>query len=153
MFILGVLFSSLAIFFMVALIANFNFGIAVQILFDLPTTFFFIFIITAVIVSTSGLKTFLTAIKVLLLKEQSISAAENRKAVKLFQLIAKSTVYCSVLLCVIRIMVMLYDLDGLDSLGQYIPLVLRGILQGVYINLVLVYPAINVLQARGNIME
>lgn len=48
---------------------------------------------------------------------------------------------------------MLYNLDGLASLGQYIPLVLRGILQGAYINLVLVYPAINVLQARENIVE
>ncbi len=153
MFILGVLLSSLAIFFMAALIANFNLSIALQILFDWPTIFFFIFIITAVIISANGLKTFLAAIKVLLLKKHSISAAENRKAVKLFQLIAKTTVYCSVLLCVIRVMVMLYDLDGLASLGPYIPLVLRGILQGVCINLVLVYPAINVLQARENIVE
>ncbi|MCM1566257.1 MAG: hypothetical protein NC238_09975 [Dehalobacter sp.] len=153
MFILGVLFSSLAIFFMAALIANFNLSIALQILFDWPTILFFIFIITAVIVSVNGLKTFLVAIKVLLLKKHSISAVENAKAVKLFHLIAKSTVYCSVLLCVIRVMLMLYDLDGLASLGQYIPLALRGILQGVCINLVLVYPAINVLQVRANMVE
>lgn len=153
MFILGILIFTVGIFFMAVLAMNYDVGMATWVLFDWPTTFFFIVVMIAVIVSISGFKTFVAAINALLSKKYNISTAEKEKAIKLFKLLGKSVVYASVLLTVMGLMQVLCDLSDPVSIGPSIAVALFALFQGAYINLVFIYLAINVLQSRYNAEE
>lgn len=153
MFIWGVLLFLVGLFFITLMGANLELPVAIAVLFDLPTTFAFIIAITSVIVATGSFKTFITAINALLSKKYSISAADKEKAVRLFQLIGKTVVYASVLFAVMGIMLMLRSLSDPYSIGPKVSIALCSLFQGTLINLILVYPAINVLETRYNVEE
>lgn len=148
MFTLGIAVFFTGLFFIVWVSSHYDPRMAIYILFDLPTTFFFITTITAVIVATGNFKTFIAAINALLSKKYNISAADKEKSIRLFKLLGKSVVSAAVLLTVVGLTLMLMDLSDPAYLGPRISIALCAISQGVCINLILIYPAINVLQAR-----
>lgn len=153
MFVLGVLIFTAGLLFLALIETNHNFAMIMNIFLDWPTTFSFIVVIAAVIIATDGLKTFITAINAILSKECSILASDKEKAIRLFRLLGKSVNYASILLVVLGIRLMLISLSDPYSLGPRAATALASLFQGLFINLIFINPAINILQTRYNTEE
>ena len=153
MFILGIAVFLIGIFFMILSEFSYGPGMAMQAYNDLTITVFFIIVIAAVIIATGSFKTFIAAINALLSKKYIISAADKEKAIQLFKLIGKTVVYASVLAAVTGLISLLYNMSDIASIGPTIAAALIAIFQGACINLIFIYPAINVLQTRYNTEE
>lgn len=153
MFIIGILVFVAGIFFVALIGADYNLQMVMRVLFDWPTTFSFIVVIAAIIIATDGFKTFVTAVKALLSKKYSLSATDKEKAIRLFKLLGRAVISASILFTMMGLILTLYSLSDPNYLGPKIALALNSIFQGAFINLVLIYPAINVLQTRYSVDE
>lgn len=156
MYVLGILVCMLSMFIIAASGAasgGGGFEQSFSILYDLPTIFSFIVIIASVIIATNSFKTFIKAVNALLSKRYSISAADKEKAVRLFKLLGRSIIYASILFAMMGLLKSLRDLSDINLLGPNIAMTLYSIFQGTFINLILIYPAINILETRYNTEE
>lgn len=154
MYVRGILVFIVGVFFMALIGADYNLNLA-MVFIDGPTTFCFIVVFAAVIISTGGFRTFITAINALSSKKYSISAADKEKAIRLFKLLGKSVVYASILFTLMGLMLILVQLDDIDpaALGPSIAVAILAVFQGAFINLALIFPAINILETRYNTEE
>ena len=122
---------------------------------NLPVTVFLLFVIVAIVIMKGGFKTLIAAINALLSKKYNISAAEKEKAIRLLRLIAKSVIYASILFTMICLVNILMNLDfqhesAINALGINIAATLIFIFQALFINMVFINPAIDILESRHN---
>jgi len=121
---------------------------------NLPTIFFLLLPIVAVIIMKGGTKTFIVAVNALLSKKYSISAADKEKAIRLFRLIAKTVTFASALVTLISLLNMATGInltDNDDVRGVILPNVAASfvaVFYGLLINMVFIYPAIEILESR-----
>jgi len=125
---------------------------------NLPTIVMFVLTYAAVIVMKGGFKTFVIAVNALLSKNYSISAADKEKAIRLFRLLAKSTIYAAILYTMICLFNMLIGVDWHYE-GAELKRALAGntaagflpMFYGLIANLVFINPAIDMLESRHNV--
>lgn len=153
MYVIGLLLFSAVYIFMVLVGVDFIVPKLSLVLYDMPTTLYFIVTIASVTIMTGGGKTFIAAVNALISKKYSISAYEKEKAIRLFKLLSKSVVYASVLITFVSFIIMLTDLSDLSKLGPNMAVAINAIVFGAFINLILINPAINILESRYNAEE
>jgi flagellar motor component MotA len=122
-------------------------------LFNVPTIIGYIGILTAVIVSQRGFKTFVAAVNALLTKKYYISAADKEKAIRLFKLIAKSLYLTAGLMFAMGILFILQDLSNPSTVGPSVAIAVTSFFYTMLINLTFIYPAVNILETRYNAEE
>ncbi|MCL2604814.1 MAG: hypothetical protein FWD90_10075 [Defluviitaleaceae bacterium] len=119
-------------------------------LLDIPTFVWFLLVLAGVIIITGEFKTFVAAMNALLSKKYVISAHTQEKAVRLFKLMGKSIVYAIVVNVAIMMSMILIRVDDFDFLGPMISVVLLSVAYGGLFNLMLVNPAVSLLESRHN---
>jgi flagellar motor component MotA len=117
---------------------------------DAPTLIWFLLVLAGVITITGEFKTFVAAINALLSRKYVISAHTQERAVRLFRLMGKSVVYAIVVNITIMVALMLLQLDAPSALGPMISVALISVVYGGLFNLMLIYPAIYILELRRN---
>ena len=147
MYIRGILVLFAGILFGMLLCTEFD-AVFLQLYFDAPSLLIMLIIIAGVITSQGAFKTFACAIKSLFSKKHSISAAETEKAVRLFKLIAKSVICGMFVVSLLGLINLLANLDDLAALGINLAIMLITMLYGLMINLIFIYPAINILETK-----
>ena len=120
---------------------------------DLPTLAWFAFIMTAVVVATGEARTFVAAVNALLSKKYVMSAQDKERALRLFRLLGKTVLAAAVMLTAVGVTFMLYQLADPAALGPFLAISLLSVVYGVGINMVFIYPAINILETRYNTEE
>jgi flagellar motor component MotA len=89
----------------------------------------------------------------LLSKKYVISAHTQQKAIRLFKLMGKSVLYAIVINITIMVCITLLMLDDPSVLGSVFSVILLSVVYGGLFNLMLIYPAIYLLEARRNAEE
>jgi hypothetical protein len=120
-----------------------------------PTLVFFMFVMAAAIVYKQGFKTFIAAMNALLSKKYHISAVDKEKAINLLKFMSKSVTVAMFLHMTTIILLTLVRSDDLMwfEFGQNLSMNLLSVIYGLTINLVGIYPAINILETRYNLEE
>ena len=150
-YVIGVLLFLAAIFLTIVVLG----GNATDYL-NLPTIFFLLLPIIAVIIMKGGFKTLIVAVNALLSKKYSISAADKEKAIRLFRLIGKTAMYSAVLLTLISLLNMAIGINLTDDDGVRGVILINvaasfvAIFYGLLINAVFINPAISILESRYN---
>lgn len=151
MFVLGVFIFMLSVF-IITQIGQSAFEIYTS-LYDPVLIFAFIAATLSVIIATNSFKTFIKAINAVLSKKYSISAADKEKSIRLFKLLSK-TVNCTVaIIVVIDLIRMLGNLSDVAYIGPNLAIVILSFFYSAFINLILINPAIHILEARYNAEE
>jgi len=151
-YVSGILVFLVFLFLLIALASGFNVGVALM-LFDLATAIFFKAAVAAVIISTGGLKVFVMAINAILSKSYKISSADREKAVRLFKLIRKTIIYTAVLHTIIGVLLSMMQLSDIHAFMANLAISFLSIFYGALANMLLVNPAISILESRENVDE
>lgn len=150
MFIIGALIFIVGVVYTAAICLNFDFQQIMWILIDMPTVVIFIILITSVIIATGNFKTLVKSINALISKKYKMSAADKERGVRLFKLLSKTVIYTMSLTTIIAFMTILLSLTDPAQLGPKVAVALYSLAFGLGLNLIIINPAIDILQTKYN---
>ena len=116
--------------------------------FHLPSMISIIIVIAAVLYMTGEFKTFIKGINALLFKKYHISYADRNRAVKLFKLLIKVTVYICIANIAMGVVFILGTLEDPAALGPMVSVLLLTFFYAALLNLIFLLPAIHLLEKR-----
>ena len=147
-FLLGILMFFGVLFLFALINANWEIVGATAIFLDAPTALAFTIVLCAVIVATGQLEVFTTGVKAVFSSKVQLSCEKNRGAIRLFKLLRKTTQYAALLFVAMGLTQMLGNLQDIDALAANFALVLLAVIYAAVINLILINPAIAILERR-----
>jgi len=120
---------------------------------DVPTLISVLFVNGVVIAMTGQFKVFIRAKNAILSSKYVISHEDKEKAIELFRLLSKVTVYATVMFTFISLSIMLSQLDDWrNTLGPMLSISMLSIIYGS-VFVILYQPAIYILEHRKNTDE
>lgn len=140
-------------FLFTTLIINNWDGFMLMQLLDAPSLIWFLMVITGVTVATGEFKTLIAAINAIASKKYTLSAHVQHKAIRLLKLLRKTVIYAAVTGVAVGTMYMLLRLDNPGMIGPLLSVAFVSMVYGAIINLVLITPAIAILETRRNTEE
>ena len=156
MFILGMVIFLIGITFAILICVSFSSMMGIFSFIDIPSAITYIIVMLSVIIATGSFKVFTSAINAVLSKSYHISAAGKERAIKLFKLLEKTSIYSSIVISLIGIIFMGLNIDIQTQAYQILPSFTIGILPmfyGISVNIILIQPAIYILESRYNAEE
>ncbi|MDR0273317.1 MAG: hypothetical protein LBI27_08385 [Clostridiales bacterium] len=117
---------------------------------DGATLTFALLINFSVLVGTGQVKLFVRATNALLSKKYVLSTDDRLKAVEVFALMIKVTIYGGVLSAFIGLIMILGNLDDLNYLGPMLSVMMISVLYAAFINLIFFLPGKYLLENRKN---